>query len=57
MILPSSCRGGLCGRCKVKLVSGEVVQSTTEGLTNEEIKQGYILICSCTAKTDVTVSR
>ena len=57
LILPYSCRGGMCGRCKVKLVEGEVEQKATDGLTAEEIEQGYILICSCTPKTDVTLSR
>ena len=47
----------MCGRCKVKLVEGEVEQKATDGLTAKEIEQGYILICSCTPKTDVTLSR
>ena len=57
LILPYSCRGGMCGRCKVKLVEGEVDQKATDGLSAAEIAQGYILICSCTPKTDVTLSR
>jgi len=55
LILPYSCRAGMCGRCKVKLVAGEVEQLATDGLTEEEIAQGYILICSSIPKSDVTV--
>jgi uncharacterized protein YcbX/ferredoxin len=57
LILPYSCRGGMCGRCKTKLIKGEVEQKATNGLTKEEIAQGYILICSCIPKTDVTLTR
>jgi len=55
LILPYSCRAGMCGRCKVKLVDGKVEQLATDGLTEEEIEQGYILICSCIPKSDVTI--
>ena len=57
LILPYSCRAGMCGRCKVKLVAGDVIQNATDGLTDEEIAQGYILSCSCIPQSDVTVSR
>ncbi len=57
LILPYSCRAGMCGRCKVKLKSGDVKQLASDGLTAEEIEQGYILICSCIPKTDVTIAR
>lgn len=57
LILPYSCRAGMCGRCKVKLVNGEVEQLASDGLTDKEIAQGYILICSCIPKTDVTLIR
>lgn len=55
LILPSSCRAGMCGRCKAKLISGEVVQSTTEGLAIKEQQEGYILCCSSIAKSDVVI--
>jgi ferredoxin-NADP reductase len=56
LILPSSCRGGSCGSCKAKLISGEVKQSSTDGLSVAEQQQGYILLCSCHALTDVELS-
>ncbi len=57
LILPSSCLAGICGRCKVKLKAGKVNQLVDTGLTAAEKQQGYILICSCTAKTDITLAR
>jgi len=55
LILPYSCRAGMCGRCKAKLVRGEVEQSSTDGLTKQEKQQGYILCCSAIATSDVVI--
>ncbi|PCI62161.1 MAG: oxidoreductase [Gammaproteobacteria bacterium] len=57
LILAHSCRAGMCGRCKVKLESGEVEQLAKDGLTDEEHQQGYILACSCVPKTDVVIQK
>lgn len=56
LILPYSCRGGSCGSCKAKLISGQVKQNSTDGLSASERQQGYILLCSCSALTDVEIS-
>lgn len=56
LILPYSCRAGCCGSCKAKLISGQVKQNSTDGLSVSEQQQGYILLCSCSALTDVEVS-
>lgn len=56
LILPYSCRGGMCGSCKVKLEQGEVEQLCQDGLSDAEQQQGYILSCSCTPLTDVVIS-
>ena len=55
LILPYSCRAGMCGRCKAKLISGEVVKSSTDGLTEQERKEGYILCCNTVAISDVVI--
>ena len=55
LLIPSSCRGGMCGRCKAKLISGEVTQLADEGLSVEEKEQGYILCCSSIAQSDVVI--
>ena len=55
LIVPYSCRAGMCGRCKAKLVSGSVEQSSTDGLTEQEQQEGYVLCCSTVATSDVVI--
>lgn len=55
LIIPYSCRAGMCGRCKAKLVSGEVTQLADDGLSAEEKQQGYILCCSAIAQSNVVI--
>lgn len=54
--LASSCRGGSCGTCRVKLLSGEVKVGADYALTEQQIQQGYILACSCFARSDVVIA-
>ncbi len=54
--IPYSCRGGKCGRCKVKLIEGEVISLSSQGLTQLEIEQGYILACSCIPVSDISIN-
>lgn len=52
LTIPYSCRAGICGRCKIKLISGEVTP-----LKQSAIKEnGYILACSCIPKTSVKLA-
>jgi ferredoxin len=46
------CRQGVCGSCKVKLLKGEVTMTGASALTDDEIKDGYILACVAKPKTD-----
>jgi len=55
LILPHSCLRGQCGRCKAKLMSGEVEQLKTDGLTTTEQENNYILLCSSIPLTDVVI--
>ena len=57
LILPYSCRGGMCGCCKVKLESCEVDQLCQDGLTDTEQQQDYILACSCIPKSDIVITK
>ena len=43
--LDYGCRTGHCGDCKIKLLSGEVVMSTEDGLEADEKEAGYVLSC------------
>ena len=45
MTLPYSCRQGVCSTCTVKTISGTVDQSKGTYLSDEQIAQGYVLIC------------
>lgn len=53
--IPYSCRGGKCGRCKTKLLSGEVKVLNNQGLFENEIAEGYILACSAIPETDISI--
>jgi uncharacterized protein YcbX/ferredoxin len=54
--IPHSCRSGKCGRCKVKLINGEVKILNDEGLYQSEKEAGYILPCSTIPKSDLVVN-
>ncbi|TGE18656.1 ferredoxin--NADP reductase [Hymenobacter elongatus] len=43
--LPYSCQAGLCTACRGKCLSGKVHLDEREGLSDSEMKQGYILTC------------
>lgn len=43
--LPYSCQAGMCTACLGKCVSGEVKLDEEDGLSESEIKAGYILTC------------
>ena len=50
------CSGqGLCGKCRVIVREGEVEGESTEFLTRDEIRRGYVLACQVVPKSDVVV--
>ena len=53
LILPYSCRGGMCGRCKIKVESGNADQLSTDGLSTADQEQGYVLACSSVPKSNM----
>lgn len=57
MLLPYSCRGGMCGRCKIKLTNGEVKQLATDGLSDAEKAQGFVLACSSVPVSDLILDK
>jgi len=55
--LPHSCRSGHCASCRARLVSGDIhyPNGRTAGLTAEEAKAGYILMCQARPRSDLQV--
>jgi ferredoxin len=43
--IPWSCRSGICGTCKVKLLEGKVAMAVEDALSAEEKARGIILAC------------
>ncbi len=48
--MPYSCQSGLCTACRGRLLSGEVHMDEDAGLSENEIKEGYVLCCSSKPK-------
>ncbi|MEL6251640.1 MAG: ferredoxin--NADP reductase [Bacteroidota bacterium] len=42
---PYTCLAGICTTCMAKINNGLVAMDTTDGLTDEEMEEGYILTC------------
>jgi ring-1,2-phenylacetyl-CoA epoxidase subunit PaaE len=43
--MPFSCQSGLCTACRGKLKTGKVQMDNPDGLSDDEIAQGYVLTC------------
>jgi len=54
--LPYSCRTGVCGTCRVRVVDGVARMPATWTLSERERAEGYVLACRATPESDrVTV--
>ncbi|GAA5214017.1 2Fe-2S iron-sulfur cluster-binding protein [Corallincola platygyrae] len=54
--LEYSCNNGACGKCKAKLIDGEIDFSDTHSVLNQtEIKEGMFLTCSSKPLSDCVV--
>lgn len=51
--LPYSCKGGRCSTCVARCISGEVIMSMNDVLTEKDLQDGFILTCVGYAVTDV----
>ncbi|OLQ93423.1 (2Fe-2S)-binding protein [Vibrio panuliri] len=54
--IPNSCRAGLCGACRVKVVDGEVNHPDVPAYEHIDAAGGEILACCAVPKTDIEVS-
>lgn len=54
--IEAPCNGSKsCGKCKVKLLSGEVQQEVSTHLSDEDKENGYVLACCSTIVGDIEV--
>ncbi len=54
--IDAPCSGnGSCGKCRVKLISGEVETIKSRHITDEEFEAGWRLSCNCKVLTDCEV--
>ena len=51
--VPYSCRGGVCCTCKAKIVEGSASMKVNFALTDEEVKEGYVLTCQAQPTSEV----
>ena len=49
---PFACQEGICTTCQAKLHKGKVHMEEDEGLTDDEMEEGYILTCQSHPLTD-----
>jgi ring-1,2-phenylacetyl-CoA epoxidase subunit PaaE len=50
--LPYACKGGVCGTCRAKVVSGEVTMRRNYALEDDELAAGYVLTCQSLPASD-----
>jgi ring-1,2-phenylacetyl-CoA epoxidase subunit PaaE len=50
--LPFACKGGVCGTCRARLVSGEVHMRRNFALEQPELAAGFVLTCQALPQTD-----
>ena len=56
IFIDAPCNGNVsCGKCKVKLLSGKVDTEKTRHISQDEIKQGYILACNSRVVSDIEI--
>lgn len=55
VLLPSSCRNGVCQTCMMHAVSGEIPEQAQNGLKDTLKSQGYFLACVCRPEHDLEI--
>jgi ring-1,2-phenylacetyl-CoA epoxidase subunit PaaE len=53
--LPFACKGGVCGTCRARVVSGKLEMRRNYALEEDEVDAGYVLTCQSLAVSDEVV--
>lgn len=54
--LAHSCRQGICGACRVQLISGQIDRSAEEPVAMDGAESGEVLCCRASARSDLVLS-
>ena len=57
MRILTSCGKGVCGTCRVKLLSGRVDMQHNGGIKQREIDQGWILACCSKPLSNLVIEK
>jgi ferredoxin len=55
VVLPFGCRMGSCGSCAGRVVEGEVDRAEQMILTDEQMQQGFTVLCKTRPRSDVVI--
>ncbi len=57
VVLPYGCRGGSCGSCRTKLLTGRIhyPDGQPSGISDTEVKEGFALLCQAVPLGDIKI--